>query len=186
MTIKPERLSIHADPDNFEAVAFDSMIEQGYCLDVFDHDRSVRDYIMRIRGKIKGTAAADRHTSTATGHELPMIWYINAGDHEQVWWCSRRPVEHLFLQIRLELGFMDENPTLDRQAGSVGPKFLSFAGDSLSFRSSNWSGLISDEPRQRADRAELERAVAAGQRRLNLLDNWDAVPVQGPYGGNPR
>lgn len=176
MSPKPQRESEHPGNDGFEAVAFDLLMEQGYRLDVYDHDRAIRDYVLRIRGKINGyclTRAAEFVRYQGISYEVPLVWRINRANGMGLW-CSRRPVEHLFLQIRAELGFMDEDSTLDRQAGSVGPKQLELESGTIMLRnSSNWSGFVTTTPDARVTLDGDPDLFRQAERRRDALDQWD-------------
>jgi hypothetical protein len=153
------------------------MMEQGYRLDVLDHFGAIRDYVLRIRGKIDGTIGnqwREFEQYQGIAYEVPLVWTIYGLPAHTQLWCSRRPVEHLFLQIRAELGFMDENPTLDRQAGSVGPKQLNLRSGSLMMRnSSNWSGFATTTPEARVTLDGDPDLFAQAERRRRVLDHWD-------------
>ncbi len=176
MSPKPQRESEHPGNDGFEAVAFDLLMEQGYRFDAYDHDRAIHDYVLRIRGKINGyihSTAREFVIHQGISFEIPLVWRINTQTGMELW-CSRRPVEHLFLQIRAELGFMDKNPTLDRQAASVGPKRLEMdSGTLMLINSTNWSGFVSTAPPAQAVLDGNLDLFRQAERRRDALDQWD-------------
>ena len=153
------------------------MMEQGYRLDVLDHFGAIRDYVLRIRGKIDGTIGnqwREFEQYQGIAYEVPLVWTIYGLPAHTQLWCSRRPVEHLFLQIRAELGFMDEDATLDRQAASVGPKRLDlYYGGALMMRNSrNWSGFVVTSNAQVVLDGDPD-LFAQAMRRRDTLDHWD-------------
>lgn len=170
---RPNRLSQHASPDGIEAVAFDLLIDQGYSLDVFDHMRSHRDYVLRIRKKLDGyhNGAGLPETVYMGGqwYEVPLVWTI--GNIEC--WCSRKNIEDLFAQIRVELGGFDPNSTLDRAGMATGPKRLTVASGTVYLTNHRWSDVLPLRRRMRLDGpAEL---VEAADRRQELIQQLDTA-----------
>lgn len=167
---RPSRLSEHASPDGIEAVAFDLLIDQGYSLDVFDHMRSHRDYILRIRGKLKGhwhdnSSARNAYRNGIT-YEVPLVWSI--GNIEC--WCSKKDTDALFAQIRVELGGFDENTALDRVGTEIGPKLLMVESGQVWLTSSRWSDIRYFRPTRLDGPAEL---VEAADRRQDFMQRLD-------------
>lgn len=168
---RPNRPSRHASPDGIEAVAFDLLMDQGYSLDMFDHMRSHRDYVLRIRNKLDGYHnGAGLPETVYTGgqtYEVPLVWSI--GNIEC--WCSRKNVEDLFAQIRVELGGFDPNPALDRAGNAIGPKRLTLRSGTVYFTSHQWSDIRRFRTMMRLDGpAEL---VEAADRRQDFMQRLD-------------
>lgn len=135
-----QRTSEHS-PGNggAEAVAFDMLQDAGYVYQELTTLEATNQYVVRLRGVING-----HHNGTSqqyvirngVRYELPLVWTIYRGQNTLRIWCSRRPVEHLFLQIGRELE-LDPDPELTRQATSIGP--IGVVGTYMNTRNC-WSG----------------------------------------------
>lgn len=148
-------------------------MDQGYSLDIFDHMRSHRDYVLRIRKKLDGYHNGDGLPETVymggQCYEVPLVWTI--GNIEC--WCSRKNIEDLFAQIRVELGGFDPNDALDRAGKAIGPKRLTITSGTVFFTSHQWSDIRRQFRRRQTRLDGPAELVEAADRRQDFMQRLD-------------